>query len=89
MDSRLISKLDKARRYADEPERITIRDFSTTFRGDNDTHGVSFSDGAWHCTCAEFARAGDCAHVVAVRYTLTRAFDGRGVDHDAHLLAAI
>lgn len=89
MDSRLISKLDKARRYANEPERVAVRECTLTFRGDNDNHSVALSDGAWQCTCGEFARTGDCAHVMAVRYMLTRTFSGAQVDHAAHLLAGI
>ncbi len=89
MDSRLISKLDKARRYADEPERVAVRDFAVTFRGDHGTHEVSSHVGVAHCTCAEFARQGDCAHVVAVRYLFARAFNGTQVDHEAHLLSVM
>ena len=89
MDSRLISKLDKARRYADEPERVTVHDFAVTFRGDHATHEISSHAGKSHCTCAEFSRTGDCAHVVAVRYMFARAFDGKHVDHEAHLLAVM
>jgi len=86
MDSRLISKLEKARRYAGEPHRVKIQECTLSFAGDHSTHTVTSRDGQWHCTCPEFARASDCAHTMAVKYMMQRAFDGANVDHEAHLL---
>ncbi len=36
MQSSLIGKIEKAKRYAEEKDRITFTDFSVNFRGEND-----------------------------------------------------
>jgi len=54
MHSSLIGKVEKANRYAREPDRITLDRLSLTFRGDNDTHQVALESGRWHCTCHSF-----------------------------------
>ena len=41
MYSSLISKIEKAKRYAEEPQRITFQEFEVRFRGDNSSHSVS------------------------------------------------
>ena len=41
MYSSLISKIEKAKRYAEQPERITFESFNVRFRGDNGSHRVS------------------------------------------------
>lgn len=86
MHSSMIGKLEKARRYADEPWRVTLQGLQVEFKGDNDVHTVSFEGGAWHCTCDFHARNGTCAHEMAVQNMLDRTFSGKAVDHDAHLL---
>jgi len=34
----MIGKIDKAKRYAEERERISFKKFEVTFRGDNNLH---------------------------------------------------
>ena len=70
MYSSLISKIEKAKRYAEEPERITIQQLDVRFRGDNGAHTVSLRGDDWSCECDHFQTSGLCAHVM----TLQRLF---------------
>jgi Zn/Cd-binding protein ZinT len=45
MDYGMIGKIEKAKRYAQERNRIHIESFSVTFEGDNNPHTVQYSNG--------------------------------------------
>jgi hypothetical protein len=66
MQSSLIGKIRKANLYAKEPDRVRFSEFRTTFRGDNDSHTVSYRDGKWHCTCGFFPTWRICSHAMAI-----------------------
>ena len=70
MHSSLIGKIEKARRYAQERDRVRFSSFKATFRGDNDSYQVEYEGGKFHCTCNFFAGWGECAHTM----TLERMF---------------
>jgi hypothetical protein len=70
MNSSLIGKIEKAKRYAQEPERVTFSDFSLSFRGDHDYHNLTFKDNHWHCSCSYFASHGLCSHTMALEKIL-------------------
>ncbi len=70
MHSSLIGKIEKARRYAQERDRVTFTSFKTTFRGEHDSYEVGFDAGRWHCTCAFFAGWGVCSHTMALQKIL-------------------
>jgi hypothetical protein len=70
MNSSLIGKIEKARRYAMERDRITFRSLEVDFRGENATHRVSLRDDAWSCTCDFFRGWGACAHTMALERIL-------------------
>ena len=67
MYSSLISKIEKAKRYAEEPERITFETFDVRFRGDNGSHRVSLHGDDWSCECDHFHTTGLCAHVMTMQ----------------------
>ncbi len=67
MYSSLISKIEKAKRYAEEPERITFETFDVRFRGDNGSHRVSLHGDEWACECDHFHTTGLCAHVMTMQ----------------------
>ena len=67
MYSSPISQVEKAKRYAEEPERITFETFEVRFRGDNGTHRVSLRGDDWSCECDHFHPAGLCAHVMTMQ----------------------
>ncbi len=70
MNSSMISKIAKARRYAEEPERVQFTHFEATFRGENDVHTTTYNDGEWDCTCHAFEDWGDCCHTMAMQRIL-------------------
>jgi hypothetical protein len=70
MHSDLIGKIEKARRYAEEPERIKIDQFRATFHGGNSDHVIELKDGHWSCDCSFFRNWGTCAHVMALQRIL-------------------
>jgi hypothetical protein len=70
MQSSLIGKIEKAKRYAEEPERVTFLDFTTDFRGENNTYKVNYKAGKWHCTCSFFSQRAICSHTMALQRLL-------------------
>jgi hypothetical protein len=72
MNSSLIGKIAKAKRYAQERSRIHVRGLRVEFDGENDQHEVSLDGETWRCTCDFFTGWGACAHTMA----LERVFDG-------------
>ena len=70
MHSSLIGKVEKAKRYALETERITFTDFSVKFKGDNDNYITGYQDGKWHCSCHFFTSWGCCSHTMALERIL-------------------
>jgi len=71
MQSSLIGKIEKAKRYAQETERITLSEFSVEFRGDNNTYTTGYKNGKWHCSCHFFPSWGRCSHTMALEKILS------------------
>jgi hypothetical protein len=70
VNSSVIGKIEKAKRYARERDRMRFSALSVHFRGENDEHEVSFAEDKWHCTCEFFAGHGTCAHSMALEHVL-------------------
>jgi hypothetical protein len=70
MDSSVIGKIDKAKRYASERDRISIRSLTAHFRGENSEHDLEFVDSEWKCNCNYFVGHGNCAHTMAMERVL-------------------
>ena len=70
MNSSLIGKIEKAKRYAQERDRIRFTDLSVDFRGEHDDYTVGCEDGNWRCSCNFFARWGTCSHTMALQRIL-------------------
>ena len=70
MQSNLINKIAKAKRYAEEKDRITFADFTVNFKGKNNDHTISYKNGEWHCTCHFFSNWGLCSHTMALQKIL-------------------
>jgi hypothetical protein len=66
----MIGKIQKAKRYAEEPERICFEQFRVTIQGANSQHEVAYEQGDWHCTCNFFATRGVCSHTMAMERLL-------------------
>ena len=71
MNSSLIGKIEKARRYAEERDaRISFEGFAVRVSGDNSGHSVEYRDGAFSCDCSFFPGWGTCSHVMAMERIL-------------------
>lgn len=70
MHSSLIGKIEKARRYAEERDRVTFGRFKVSFRGEHDSYEVEFDEGRWQCTCNFFSGWGLCSHTMAMQRIL-------------------
>ncbi len=71
MDSSMIGKIEKARRYASEAnQRVSFDQFRATVQGDNNTYTVSFDKGRWSCGCHYFASHGLCSHTMTMERVL-------------------
>ena len=67
MQSSLIGKIEKAKRYAQEKDRVTLSELSATFRGEHDSYNISYKDDKWHCSCHFFSSWGLCSHTMALQ----------------------
>lgn len=72
MDSSFIGKIDKAKRYAEEPERIKFNSFKALIQGNNSDKTVSYENGVWNCDCNYFGNHGVCAHTMAFEMLLEK-----------------
>jgi hypothetical protein len=66
----MIGKIQKAKYYAEEPERVCFEQFRATFQGTNSKHTISYSEGQWDCTCNFFASRGVCSHTMTMERLL-------------------
>jgi hypothetical protein len=71
MDSSMIGKIEKAKRYAAEADRrVAFTQFRVTLQGDNNTWTVSFDSGRWSCGCHYFSTHGLCQHTMTMERVL-------------------
>mgnify|MGYP006147402181 FL=1 len=70
MHSSVINKIEKARRYAEEKDRICLQSFSATIEGDHSSHLVSLQYDVWTCDCYYFSLQGLCSHTMALQRVL-------------------
>ena len=86
MNSGMIGKIDKAHRYAQEPNRMQIAEFSATFRGSHDDYRVELTSEGWRCSCHTFEAhvLDSCPHVMAAQLILGPMLteDARFANHE-------
>lgn len=70
MRSSLIGKIEKAKLYAQEPDRVTLSSFTAQFRGENDNYKLSYMEGEWRCSCHFFSKWGICSHIMATQQVM-------------------
>ena len=70
MHSSIIGKIDKARKYAEEKDRVSITSLNASFHGNHNTYQVGFDSGSWHCECRSFLTRGMCSHTMALQRML-------------------
>ncbi|MEI6776108.1 MAG: hypothetical protein WCK70_04370 [Chloroflexales bacterium] len=85
MHSDLIGKIEKARRYAEEPERIKFSGMKVHFNGGNSEHEIELKDGHWTCSCAFSHNWGTCAHIMAMQRILTPMLTKEALRADTEL----
>jgi hypothetical protein len=65
MQSTIVTKAEKAHRYAQERDRLHISAIEATFEAGGGTHVIRLGERGWTCDC-EFAMAnGVCPHMEA------------------------
>ncbi len=72
MDTAMIGKVEKAKFYAEERERVTFNGFTAVFRGDNNTYDISLSAEGWNCTCPGHREHGMCPHIMTMERILDK-----------------
>jgi hypothetical protein len=72
VNSSMIGKIEKARRYAEEPERVRFQSFSVTFQGTHDTYTTALNGDDFTCSCHFFdvQQMGTCCHIMALQRML-------------------
>ena len=71
MHSGMIGKVEKARRYARERDRVRFTQMTVSIDGDNGSHEVRYDDlRGWECNCDFFAHRRTCAHTMALELLL-------------------
>ena len=71
MQSSLISKIEKARIYAEDLDRFQLSSLRCDVRGDSTTHTAELGPDGWNCDCHFFQDVNTCSHTMA----LERVFD--------------
>ena len=82
MQSSLIGKIEKAKRYAQEKNRITFTGLTASFQGEHDNYVLSYKEGKWHCSCHFFAIRGTCSHCMAVQKILAEMLPEEALSPD-------
>ena len=72
MNSSLIGKIEKAHRYEQEPERLTITSLQADFKGEHDVYHLSLEKDHWRCSCSFYSGYGTCSHVMAAQRILSK-----------------
>jgi hypothetical protein len=81
MDSAMIGKIEKAKRYAEErDERITFSTFSVVFRGENSDHTITFDHGKFTCDCNYFHSHSVCQHTMAMERILGKMLKAKSLE---------
>ena len=72
MDYGMVSKIEKAKMYAEERHRFQFETLRVRIQGDNNEspHVVEYDHGVWHCDCDFFASHNVCSHTMAVERIL-------------------
>jgi hypothetical protein len=90
MQSSLIGKIEKAKRYAQETDRVTFEEFAVKFHGENNDYDTSYREGKWHCSCSFFTSWGLCSHTMAMERILTNMLppEARSTQYDISSLSS-
>lgn len=70
MDYSMIGKIQKAKEYAEEPERVTFNTLAVQFHGSNNDYTSTLGPDGWHCTCPGFQKYAICPHIMTLERVL-------------------
>lgn len=70
MDYGMIGKIEKAKRYAQQKDRFSVKKLVVDVGGENNPHLVTYDDGQWTCDCEFFQSRGRCSHTMALEIIL-------------------
>lgn len=87
MDSAMIGKIQKAKEYADQPERMQFLSFTVEFHGENSPHTINYKDGEWSCTCSFFQARSFCSHTMAMQRVLGKMLPNAEDEHVTEISA--
>jgi hypothetical protein len=79
MDYGMIGKIEKGKRYAQEPDRFHFQALKVVVEGDNSSHQVGFDQGEWTCDCSFFRTRGRCSHTIALETLLSQMLEQQTV----------
>lgn len=74
----IIRKIEKARKYAEDPSRVRIKRLEVSFRGDHGEHEVKFENGKWTCNCQFFSTWKTCSHIMTLEKLLEKMLPEEG-----------
>src|SRR5262245_3812136 len=66
----VVSDVEKAKRYAEELDRIRIQSFAVQFDGKHRAHHTRYTNGMWECDCDFFKSRSVCSHTMAMERIL-------------------
>jgi hypothetical protein len=72
MDNGMVRKYEKAKMYADERDRIEVRQLEVAFDGMNNPHIVKVNNGNGECDCDFFIGHKRCSHTMALEIILDK-----------------
>ena len=70
MDSSFMRKVEKAKDYALQRERVSFSNCTVKFQGDNGDYTITYEAGRWHCDCDYYIGRGICTHIMALEMIL-------------------
>ena len=70
MDYGMIGKIEKAKRYAQQKDRFSVKKLEVLVGGENNPHNVKYDEGRWTCDCEFFQSRGRCSHTMALEMIL-------------------
>ena len=50
MDYSMIGKIQKAKEYAEQPDRVSFESLAVEFKGSNNTYNITLNAEGWQCT---------------------------------------
>lgn len=72
MQSTIVTKAEKAHRYAQEPDRLQISAIEATFEAGGGRHVLTLGESGWTCDCEFAAAHGVCPHSEAASRILDK-----------------